>query len=125
MTADLLRSQWGNMLVLAATFKDPILHTMVDESLLRALFARTIRFLRQSATATSSLRIDMHILEGLQHDLFPQDLSKTNSSFSSSAGMNTPKILMAAPPLLPQPPGELSYLSTMPSHAQINMAQGR
>jgi hypothetical protein len=42
----------------------------VDERLLRDLFDKTIRFLRQSATTTSSLQIDMRILEGLKRDLF-------------------------------------------------------
>jgi hypothetical protein len=64
-------SQWGNLLVLSAAFKDPVLHQFVDEKLLRNLCDKTIRLLRQSATETSSLRTDMRILEGLQRDLFP------------------------------------------------------
>ncbi|XP_044721337.1 fungal zn(2)-Cys(6) binuclear cluster domain-containing protein [Hirsutella rhossiliensis] len=92
-------AQWGNLLVLAAAYKDPILHAMIDEELLQALFVRTISFLRQSATATSSLRIDKHILEGLQRDLFAHD-PRTSSSFSSGASLHTPKMLMAAPPLV-------------------------
>ncbi|KAJ6790005.1 hypothetical protein PWT90_03794 [Aphanocladium album] len=63
-------AQWGNLLVLSAAYKDPIMHDYIDEKLLRHLFQKTIAFLRQSATATSSLRIDMHILEGLQKDLW-------------------------------------------------------
>ncbi|EXK79699.1 hypothetical protein FOQG_15724 [Fusarium oxysporum f. sp. raphani 54005] len=63
-------AQWGNLLILSAAFRDPILGTYVDEELLRTLFHKTNQFLRQSATATSALRTDMHILEGLQRDLF-------------------------------------------------------
>ncbi|KAM0744631.1 hypothetical protein ACQRIT_000015 [Beauveria bassiana] len=63
-------AQWGNLLVLSAAFKDPIMGRYIDEKLLRHLFQKTIRFLRQSATATSSLRIDMHILEGIQKDFW-------------------------------------------------------
>ncbi|KGQ02537.1 hypothetical protein BBAD15_g12250 [Beauveria bassiana D1-5] len=63
-------AQWGNLLVLSAAFKDPIMGRYIDEKLLRHLFPETIRFLRQSATATSSLRIDMHILEGIQKDFW-------------------------------------------------------
>ncbi|KAK8145308.1 hypothetical protein G3M48_004636 [Beauveria asiatica] len=63
-------AQWGNLLVLSATFNDPIMCKYIDEKLLRHLFQKTIRFLRQSATATSSLRIDMHILEGIQKDFW-------------------------------------------------------
>ncbi|KAM0360229.1 hypothetical protein ACHAO7_012141 [Fusarium culmorum] len=66
-------AQWGNLLVLSAAFRDPVLHSYVDEELLRILFHKTIQFLRQSATATSALRTDMHILEGLQRDLFSYD----------------------------------------------------
>ncbi|GKU08132.1 unnamed protein product [Fusarium langsethiae] len=75
-------AQWGNLLVLSAAFRDPVLHSYVDEELLRTLFHKTIQFLRQSATATSALRTDMHILEGLQRDLFSYN-PQTNSSFSS------------------------------------------
>ncbi|TQV90156.1 C6 finger domain-containing protein [Cordyceps javanica] len=63
-------AQWGNLLVLSAAFKDPIMHDCVDEKILRRLFQKTITFLRQSAAANSSLRIDMHILEGLQQDFW-------------------------------------------------------
>ncbi|KAI5461901.1 hypothetical protein BGZ63DRAFT_454557 [Mariannaea sp. PMI_226] len=62
--------QWGNMLVLSAAFRDPVLHHYIDRDLLRTLFTKTIAFLRQSATATSSLRIDMHVLKGIENDLF-------------------------------------------------------
>lgn len=96
---------------------------MVDEDLLQALFTRTISFLRQSATATSSLRIDKHILEGLQRDLFAHD-PRTNSSFSSSASLHTPKMLMAAPPLVSHPTGEPGHVSMSP-HAHMVMAHGR
>ncbi|KAG8665153.1 uncharacterized protein FPOAC1_013131 [Fusarium poae] len=96
-------AQWGNLLILSAAFRDPILHTHMDEELLRTLFHKTIQFLRQSATATSALRTDMHILEGLQRDLFGYDHdSRTNSSFSSGTsapGCHTPRpVPMAAQP---------------------------
>ncbi|GKU22607.1 unnamed protein product, partial [Fusarium langsethiae] len=63
-------TQWGNLLVPLAAFRDPVLHSYVDEELLQTLFHKTIKFLRQPATATSALRTDMRILEGLQKDLF-------------------------------------------------------
>ncbi|PON23525.1 hypothetical protein TGAM01_v207759 [Trichoderma gamsii] len=105
-------AQWGNLLVLAAAYKDNVLREFVPKDLLRELFHKTIAFLRQSATHTSSLRIDMHILEGLQRDLFPLD-GRMPSSFSSNTGHHTPKLPMSAPPLggdasiqppLPPPP---------------------
>ncbi|EJP61592.1 C6 zinc finger domain-containing protein [Beauveria bassiana ARSEF 2860] len=39
-------AQWGNLLVLSAAFKDPIMGRYIDEKLLRHLFPETIRFLR-------------------------------------------------------------------------------
>jgi hypothetical protein len=92
-------AQWGNLLVLSAAFRDPILHSEVDRELLRDLFVKTIRFFHQSATATSSLRTDMLILEGLHTDLFQHSEPRMNSSFSSSTSTLTPKMPpMAAPP---------------------------
>ncbi|KAJ4161531.1 uncharacterized protein LMH87_007567 [Akanthomyces muscarius] len=75
-------AQWGNLLVLSAAFKDPIMHEYVDENLLRHLFQKTIAFLRQSATATSSLRIDMHILEGLQKDFWDSTSHDNSMDYS-------------------------------------------
>ncbi|KAJ3453294.1 hypothetical protein MRS44_017541 [Fusarium solani] len=97
-------AQWGNLLVLSAAFKDPVLHSYVDEQLLRILFHKTILFLQQSAAATSSLRTDMHILKGLQSDLFGTPDPRTNSSFpsgTSALGYHIPR--PAAPPQMPHP----------------------
>ncbi|KFA74515.1 hypothetical protein S40288_07421 [Stachybotrys chartarum IBT 40288] len=94
-------AQWGNLLVLSAAWRDPILHQYIDESLLRVLFQKTIQFLRQSATATSSLRIDMNILIGLQKDLFGVQENRMNASFSGShTSAQTPmnSYSMADPP---------------------------
>ncbi|KAF9784230.1 hypothetical protein IL306_007814 [Fusarium sp. DS 682] len=116
-------AQWGNLLILSAAFQDPILRTYVDEELLRTLFHKTIQFLRQSATATSALRTDMHILEGLQRDLFSYD-PLTNSSFSSGTsapGCHTPRpVPMAAKPPMPHQMGDQEHLRSMPQHLQMN-----
>lgn len=69
--------------MLSAAYKDPVLTEFVEEDLLKTLFQRTIVFLRQSATATSALKMDLGILEGLQRDLFYGPEVRTNSSFSS------------------------------------------
>lgn len=115
-------SQWGNLLVLSAAFRDPVLHSYVDEELLRTLFHKTIQFLRQSATATSALRTDMHILEGLQRDLFSYD-PRTNSSFSSGTsapGYHTPRpVAMAAPPQMPHSMSDQGHPRSMPHHLQM------
>ncbi|PNP54017.1 hypothetical protein FNYG_15648 [Fusarium nygamai] len=116
-------AQWGNLLILSAAFCDPILHTYIDEELLRTLFHKTIQFLRQSATATSALRTDMHILEGLQRDLFRYD-PRTNSSFSSGTsvpGYHTPRpVPMAAPPPMHPQMGDNGHPRPMPYHLQMN-----
>ncbi|KAG7424498.1 hypothetical protein Forpi1262_v014562 [Fusarium oxysporum f. sp. raphani] len=121
-------AQWGNLLILSAAFRDPILHTYVDEELLRTLFHKTIQFLRQSATATSALRTDMHILEGLQKDLFNYN-PRNNSSFSSGTGApgyHTPRLVpMAAPPQMPHPMGDQGHPRFMPHHLEMNSSHGQ
>ncbi|KAI8406207.1 hypothetical protein FOFC_13676 [Fusarium oxysporum] len=121
-------AQWGNLLILSATFRDPILHTYVDEELLRTLFHKTIQFLPQSATVTSALRTDMHILEGLQRDLFSYD-PRTNSSFSSGTsapGYHTPRpVPMAASPQKPRPMDDSRHPQFMPRHLQMNPSHGQ
>ncbi|KAM0236997.1 hypothetical protein ACHAP5_009193 [Fusarium lateritium] len=88
----ILNVQWGNLLILSAAYRDPVLHAYVDERLLQTLFQRTIEFFRQSATGTSSLRTDMRILEGIQRELFsPSDSGITSSFFDrEQAGASTP-----------------------------------
>ncbi|EXL65923.1 hypothetical protein FOPG_17879 [Fusarium oxysporum f. sp. conglutinans race 2 54008] len=116
-------AQWGNLLILSAAFRDPILRTYVDEGLLRTLFHKTIQFLRQSATATSALRTDMHILEGLQRDLFSYD-PLTNSNFSSgtsaSGHHNSRPVFMAAPPRMFHSTGDQGYPRSMPQQSHMN-----
>ncbi|KAG8664431.1 uncharacterized protein FPOAC1_013769 [Fusarium poae] len=56
-------TQWGNLLIPLAAFRDPVLHSYVDEELLQTLFHKTIKFLRQPATETSALRTDMRSAE--------------------------------------------------------------
>jgi hypothetical protein len=86
-------AQWGNLLVLSAAFREPVLQPFISEELLKVLFERTISFLRQSATTSSSLRTDLHILEGLHRELFLMPDPRTCSSFSSShASMHTPTV---------------------------------
>ncbi|KAK8920817.1 hypothetical protein VCV18_008122 [Metarhizium anisopliae] len=97
-------AQWGNLLVLSACFRDEVLSSEIDASLLMTLFSKTIHFLKQSSTATGSLKTDMHILEGIQRDLFPPGVdTKMTRSFSSSTNLQTPKLPMAAPPPMSNP----------------------
>lgn len=83
-------AQWGNLLVLAAAWKDPTLNKYIKEADLQDLFVKTIKFLRTVAHQSSSLAIDMRILEGLYKDFWPNlsrnyvDTTAPNTSFSSS-----------------------------------------
>lgn len=96
-------AQWGNLLVLSACSQNNVLREWVPMDLLQILFSRTIDFLRQSSTATSSLRTDMHILEGISRDLFGRDGVRTMGGFSSNSRLYIPQLPMAAPPNMSNP----------------------
>ncbi|KAF4455906.1 hypothetical protein F53441_1843 [Fusarium austroafricanum] len=94
--------QWGNLLILSAAFRDPILHTYVDEELLRTLFDKMVQFLRQSATATSALRTDMYILEKACRERFSSTIpGPTQASRAAPAHLAT--ILQGLLPWLRRP----------------------
>ncbi|KAK3325156.1 hypothetical protein B0H66DRAFT_111245 [Apodospora peruviana] len=92
-------AQWGNLLTLAAVFRDPTLHNYVDERTLKELFQKTIAFFKIIAQPTSALAIDMRILEGLERELWGRRYgvgtelpvnAHTNSSFSSTTSGGPP-----------------------------------
>ncbi|KAL2148395.1 hypothetical protein VTH82DRAFT_2315 [Thermothelomyces myriococcoides] len=99
-------AQWGNLLTLAAAFRDPILSKYIQEDLLKELFAKTISFFKIIAPPSSALHIDLRILEGLQRKLWGKPNSTeavdhpTGSSFSSTASGGPPP----APPMATMPP---------------------
>ncbi|KAL2159086.1 hypothetical protein VTH06DRAFT_2845 [Thermothelomyces fergusii] len=99
-------AQWGNLLTLAAAFRDPILNKYINEDLLKELFAKTIAFFRIIAPPSSALHIDLRILEGLQRKLWGNSSTTeavdhpTGSSFSSSASSGPPP---PVPPMAPAP----------------------
>ncbi|KZL81779.1 c6 zinc finger domain-containing protein, partial [Colletotrichum incanum] len=62
--------QWGNLLVLAAAYRDPHLAKFVDESHLKELFDRTIEMLGMHAQLDSALMTDRGILESIKRDIF-------------------------------------------------------
>ncbi|KAI1631689.1 hypothetical protein F4809DRAFT_646143 [Biscogniauxia mediterranea] len=81
-------AQWGNLLTLAACYKDHVLGRFIDSETLSNLFAKTIAFFRLIVHPTSALMADMNILIGLAKDLgFMRDEFeiKPSSSFSSMA----------------------------------------
>lgn len=81
--ADLLNRQFGNVLVLAATFKSksPALSSLIPASTLEHLFDRTIRFLSELECLSESLKLDKEILVNLKNSCF--DPSASTLSFSS------------------------------------------
>ena len=102
-------SQWGNLIILAACYKHPVLCQFIETSLLANLFIQTIKFFDTIAQPTSGLMVDRNILVGLAKDLDlarPDEFDpKTSSSFSS----------VASGPLPPmQNPGE-NYVPSSPA----------
>ena len=89
--ANLIR-QFGNVLVLAATFNspNPQLRSLVPEEKLRGLLMRTINFLDDKASISPALGKDAQILRHVQNKLFPSSgnarfyPNSANSSFSSN-----------------------------------------
>lgn len=68
--ASLESSQWGNLLVLSAVYKDPILKQFVSEPTMRDLLSKTIDFFKVVVHASSALSVDLKILIGLRDELF-------------------------------------------------------
>ncbi|KAI1860658.1 uncharacterized protein JN550_011383 [Neoarthrinium moseri] len=84
-------AQWGNLLVLAACHRHPVLSQFIPRELLQTLFSRIIGFFKLISHSTSPLKMDMNILIGLSRKLgfSIEDVhGRANSSFSSmtSAG---------------------------------------
>ncbi|KAK6206237.1 hypothetical protein QIS74_13656 [Colletotrichum tabaci] len=66
-------AQWGNLLILAAAYKDPHLHRLIERTQLQELFRKTIDMLNMHAQSSSALTIDMHILQHIEEELFSND----------------------------------------------------
>lgn len=81
-------AQWGNLLTLAACFKDRYLRRFIDGETLKELFSKTIAFFQTIVQPTSALRADMNILIGLAKEFgFPyEEYDPVYSSFSSMSG---------------------------------------
>ncbi|EXJ63224.1 hypothetical protein A1O7_03671 [Cladophialophora yegresii CBS 114405] len=81
-------AQFGNMLVLYATFTSPHpgLSSLVQEDVLRRLHDRTVRILRESEAISPVLAKDLKILEHVRRQVFPPSNyppGSTASSFSN------------------------------------------
>ncbi|GKT91242.1 C6 zinc finger domain-containing protein [Colletotrichum tofieldiae] len=93
-------AQWGNLLILAAAYKDPYLTRLIERPTLQELFKRTIEMFNMHAQSSSALTIDMHILQHIEKELFYNEPRVGSSSFSSTASMTGPTL---PPPLPPHP----------------------
>jgi len=64
------QSQFGNMLVLSATWRSHYLRKLIDEDRFRSLLKRTIDFLRKLSAISPTCQLDCSILERIQRVLF-------------------------------------------------------
>jgi hypothetical protein len=70
-------SQWGNLLVLSAAFRNPTLGESVDGRTLQSLFDQAVAFFQHCATDTNPLTLEITILEKLKERLFHNGRSIT------------------------------------------------
>ena len=63
-------SQFGNMLVLSATWRTHYLRTLIDQDRFQVLLGRTIGFLRKLSAISPTCQVDCSILEKIQRTLF-------------------------------------------------------
>ena len=85
---DCTSSQFGNMLVLAATYKSSQLNWLMPKSTLISLLQRTIKFLDTLSPISTTLRADAEILKNVL-SIVEQDANTTTSSFSSQNDRST------------------------------------
>jgi hypothetical protein len=87
-----IHRQFGNMLVLSATWRTHYLRKLIDQERFQTLLSRTIGFLRKLSAMSPTCQLDCSILEKIQRVLFgiPPDEKpiyhgeKVSSSFSSA-----------------------------------------
>lgn len=116
--------QWGNLLVLSACYRDPLLRSDVDGGKLRDLFVKTIAFLKQVSAHSSALRVDLRFLEKLYPKMFQESLPTTiqpNSSFSSTTSGPTPGQPQPGPMGPAQGQGNMPAPMGPPDHAGMTM----
>ncbi|KAH8746118.1 hypothetical protein F5883DRAFT_654221 [Diaporthe sp. PMI_573] len=62
-------AQWGNLITLTAAYHDPLMGNFVNEGQLRQLLRITIDWFKIVAQDSSSLAVDLRVLEGLEEGL--------------------------------------------------------
>lgn len=78
--------QFGNVLVLATTYKSKSLHQLVPRDKLEHLFDRTIKFLHSLGPISQTLEKDSKILARLRDDVLGRESvsGREGTSFSSN-----------------------------------------
>ncbi|KAI0838785.1 hypothetical protein F5Y06DRAFT_287090 [Hypoxylon sp. FL0890] len=113
-------AQWGNLLTLAACYKDRYLSRFITADVLSNLFSRTISFFQSIVTPTSALKSDMNILIGLAKDLgfIRDEYDVASSSFSSiTSGGPLPPMLNPSDNYHSLPPPSLGRPHLPPPHS--------
>jgi hypothetical protein len=87
-----IHRQFGNMLVLSATWRTHYLRRLIDQERFQTLLSRTIGFLRKLSAISPTCQLDCSVLEKIQRILFgippdekPIQHGEKVSSSSSSA----------------------------------------
>jgi hypothetical protein len=65
-----IHRQFGNMLVLSATWRTHYLRKLIDQERFQTLLSRTIDFLRKLSAISPTCQLDCSILENIQRVLF-------------------------------------------------------
>ncbi|KAI7908360.1 hypothetical protein M9X92_012231 [Pyricularia oryzae] len=65
------QAQWGNLITLAAVYRNQHLSHFINPDELKDLFDKMIQFLKVVSHRSSALEVDGKILVGLRNSLFP------------------------------------------------------
>ncbi|TLS20511.1 uncharacterized protein PpBr36_11144 [Pyricularia pennisetigena] len=74
------QAQWGNLITLAAVYRNQHLSHFINPDELKSLFDKTIQFLEVISHRSSALEVNGKILVGLRDSLFPQAFPTRNAS---------------------------------------------
>lgn len=110
------QAQWGNLITLAAVYKNEHLTRFIDPEELNRLFGKMIQFLEVVSHQTSALEMDKRILVGLRENLFPSmfpppELPTTSASSNAVNVAAYPHTSVPAQPAFPPLPISPFYSS--------------
>ncbi|KAI6463125.1 hypothetical protein MCOR16_009098 [Pyricularia oryzae] len=71
------QAQWGNLITLAAVYRNKHLSHFINPLELKYLFDRMIQFLEVISHRSSAFEVDRKILVGLRLSLFPADITRS------------------------------------------------